>query len=162
MDKEDEGIPLAHYFKRAAWELEMIAQNPLDNRGPLDERLLEELKRGSLPEPLASAFLGVLWSEKESNVLNQSGRASKPRRDPALAAAIKTLAAREEDAKSLWPKLFAILEEEGASPTEESHQGNKNNPWLISYTSANGGQRQITFGAFQNALSKARKNKKSL
>lgn len=62
----NKGIPLSRYLQRPKWERDASEADPLDGRGRklVDDRTLDEIERGTLPDGLARALLdemAIAW-----------------------------------------------------------------------------------------------------
>lgn len=156
---DKKGISLSRYFKLPKWEVELKKQNPLAGDSVMDDRLLDELKSNRLPKQLHDAFLDEMWTGRERVARSQAEKAAQPRRDELLTSITEDLAQRGGSAKELWPALFSMLEEAGAGPEETCDTENSNSPWSISYLSAKGDARRVSYKTFQNLLSAERKKK---
>jgi hypothetical protein len=105
-----------------------------------------------------------------SHSVAQSKRSSQPRGrldsgGSTLVELVTQLAARRDElgnfitAKELWPQLYSCLDRLELEPKEYWNPSN-NSKSRISYYFA-GGEKKITFGRFQNVISKARRGWKS-
>jgi hypothetical protein len=160
MSDEHEGISISRYLKKPDWLIELEKQNPLSGGDRLDARLRDELVHSRLPQPLHEAFITELWKAKEEESQSQSLIAQNPRGDKTLSDAIRKLAATEGSAKELWPALFGYLDRAMAVPELDESDADMRK-WSMSYATEKSAQRAITFGTFQNRLTKARQGQKS-
>lgn len=157
--KSQEGISLSHYLTRPKWERELNEQNPLHSQSVMDGRLFEELKKGTLPQPLHEAFLDEIQKAMENDRKAKITSGKGQKRDPKLARILGVVARTEGKAKELWPKLFGMMEEEELEPEDEG----------LSYsyipekerTSDKPKRKTITLKNFQNVLSEIRATKKN-
>lgn len=80
MSKDEEGISIRHLMTAPEW----LKESPFYSGADTDGRLFDELKKGTLPEPLAGAVIDELRELAESSVRHSrksrdSGRVSKRR-----------------------------------------------------------------------------------
>lgn len=151
--KEGEGISLSRYLTLPKWERDLNKQNPLHSQSVTDWRLFDELKRGTLPQPLHDAFLDLIRERLDENIGNQITKAEKPRADGVLKSIIEKLAARPGKAKELWPALFGLMEEREMEPQDSG--------FTYQYRDSQDRLKQISFKRFQTLLGKARAKNKS-
>lgn len=151
--KEGEGISLSRYLTLPKWKRDLNKQNPLHSQSVTDWRLFDELKRGTLPQPLHDAFLDLIRERLDENIGNQITKAEKPRADGVLKSIIEKLAARPGKAKELWPALFGLMEEREMEP-----QGSG---FTYQYRDSQDRLKQISFKRFQTLLGNARAKNKS-
>jgi hypothetical protein len=83
--------------------------------------LCHRIKRGENDSGLATLRLGrisTIFDIYRKRRKTQSANASNPRKSP-IGDMVAQLAALDEPAADLWPKLWALLDEEGLSPKED-------------------------------------------
>src|SRR5690554_2817255 len=121
-DNPEKGISLSRYLTRPKWERDLNNKNLLHNQTVMDSRVLEELKRQTLPQALHDAFLDEMWKVSEKQASSQIKRAGAPRADATLNSIIETLATHPGKAKELWPELFGMMDAEGMEPEENEKE----------------------------------------
>lgn len=147
-----DGIPLARLLTLTKHERDKNKQDPLCyQHGATNYRVIDELKRRTLPQPLHDALIDELNQMVEKQLSNQIKKAEAPRADTTLESIIKKLATHAGTAKDLWPRLFGMLDDAGMEPSEHD--------FSYQYLNTKDRQKTITFKTFQNKLSKARKQR---
>ena len=131
----------------------LILEDPADSRDKDDAwRLVNEV----IAAPLVAVGVGTKAA--------QSRRAKKPRGKvtsggDTLDQLIEKLAARPQyraqTAKDLWPRFFAVLNDEGLDPKEIIEDPSSLSKYAYEYDFGDG-RKKITFGRFANIVSRAR------
>lgn len=157
---KNEYISISEYsVKLPKAERDLNKGNSLHSQTPLDYRILDELKAGTLPKPLHDYFLDELWLSHERLMGMQISKASKPRRCPVLTKVITTLAQQSKTTKGLWSELYNYLDSADGDPKETGGKDADLKKSSIEYTDEKGLTRRISFGHFQNELRRVRKEK---